>query len=75
MENKSRVNVFFWDAEGGTHSVSLPTEVNRLVNDYARNLKTRSVDVLREVLGLFGQVTESDVTAFLQMQTLSARPN
>ena len=72
-KNKGKVKVFFWDAEGGGHSVILSEETDFLLENYARKLKIRTISVLREVLGLFGQITESNVITLIQTQ--SVRPN
>lgn len=62
------VTVFFWIEEGEAKSVRLSLQTNRLLAARARTLRKRTPDVLREVFEFFGQVTETDLVRYLDMQ-------
>ncbi|OGN01165.1 MAG: hypothetical protein A3I26_01260 [Candidatus Yanofskybacteria bacterium RIFCSPLOWO2_02_FULL_43_10] len=67
------VKVFFWTEEGESQSVNLSPKINQLLDIRARSSGKRGVDILREVLELFGQITEANLIGYLDIQ--SAKPN
>lgn len=62
------VTVFFWTEEGEAKSVHLSIQTNRLLAARARTLRKRTQDVLREIFEFFGQITETDLVRYLDMQ-------
>jgi len=65
------VKVFFWTEEGESQSVNLSPKINQLLDIRARSSGKRGVDILREVLELFGQITEANLIDIL----IFSRPN
>lgn len=62
------VRVCFWTEEGEAQSINMSLRVNQLLNGKARSSQKRTVDILREVLTLFGQVTEADLVNYLNIE-------